>query len=475
MMQLKYWMLSLAVLALGTACQPTESSEEPESGVTLEATPSTMEAGVQTPEWVANDVIYEVNTRQVTPAGTFAAFQQELPRLQQLGVDLLWFMPIHPIGEAKRKGELGSPYSISDYRAVNPEFGTLDDFRQLVNAAHDAGMHVIIDWVPNHTAWDHPWITEHPNWYTKGPDGNITDPINPETGEPWGWTDVADLNFDVPEMREAMIGDMLFWIDSVGIDGFRMDAAHSQPDDFWAQASARLREAKSDVFLLAEAEEPPHRNEGWFHASYAWTLHHLMNEVAKGEAEPDVIKAWYEADRDSFQSGFHMLFITNHDENAWAGPVNERMGDAANAMAVFSFTFDGMPLIYSGQEAGLDERVEFFKKDTISFADTSRYAFYRTLADLKERNQALASGAAGAEPVFVDLSDSDQVLAYYRALESDAVLVVLNLSGSEQTITIEAEDGVAGTYQNVFSGSSTTLEAGNSLQLGPHDYLVLEQ
>ena len=262
------------------------------------------------PDWAKSAAIYEVNTRQFSPEGNFKGIETQLERLSEMGIDILWLMPINPISELKRKAEgdllvseiadpeerkkyYGSPYAVADYKAVNPDYGTMADFKSLLNACHAKGMKLIIDWVPNHTGWDNPWITAHPEWYTQDKDGNIIDPIDYNTGKSWGWTDVADLNYDNMEMRKAMQDAMLFWIKDIGIDGFRVDVAHGIAQDFWDSTAPILTGANPEVFLLAESEVPSHRNNSTFHADYGWGFHHLMNEIAHGEKNATDIDKWY--------------------------------------------------------------------------------------------------------------------------------------------------------------------------------------
>lgn len=306
-----------------------------------------MELPQSEPVWARNANIYEVNIRQYTPEGTINAFRTgHLERLSEMGVDILWLMPIFPISSTKRKGSLGSYYAVSNFREVNPEFGTLEDVEQLLQEAHDLGMKVILDWVPNHTGWDHVWIKEHPDYYTQK-EGEITDPLNDE-GESHGWTDVADLNYENPELRKTMTTDLLYWVEEIGVDGFRMDVAFLVPEDFWNLTIERLRTVKPDIFMLAEAEEANLRNmEHPFTASYAWSFHHLLNRLAQQEDSLASIDQWLIENEAKFGQGYNMQFITNHDENSWNGTIEERMGEAANALAVLAFTLEGMPLIYS--------------------------------------------------------------------------------------------------------------------------------
>ena len=471
---MKILSISLVLLAsvalLFTACKENAKTPTTETG---ETTPVVEEKPVyQTPEWAKNESIYEVNVRQHTAEGTFAAFEKDLPRLQKLGADILWLMPIFPISETKKKGTLGSYYAVSDFRKVNPQFGTMAEFDSMVKTAHDLGMKVILDFVPNHTGWDHVWITSQPDFYTKDKDGNITDPINYETGESWGWTDVADLNFDNPEMRKALIADMVFWVKEKNLDGYRMDVAHGVPNDFWDEASAAIFEANPDVFMLAEAEVAEHLSSGNFHMNYAWEFHHILNAVAKGKENVEDIWKWHEKDQANTKRGYHMQFITNHDENSWAGTVEERMGEAGDAMAVLTFTFDGMPLIYSGQEAANKKRLEFFEKDPIQWGNYEKQAFYTTLNKLKKDNQAIWNGEFGGVAQRIPTGNDKNVLAYMREKNGDKVVVILNLSGERQEVKLEG-DSYVGDYSNVFGKDTVSLTADKALSLNAWDYLVL--
>ncbi|MFA5327387.1 MAG: alpha-amylase family glycosyl hydrolase [Prolixibacteraceae bacterium] len=424
----------LGMLVAGMiSCQPTAKKSEP----------------VPVSEWAKNAVIYEVNVRQYTPEGTFNAFAENLPRLKELGVDILWLMPISPISEKNRKGSLGSYYAVKDYKGVNPEFGTLDDFKNLVTKAHEMGFKVILDWVANHTGWDNNWITEHPEWYTKDSTGAIISP-NPD------WSDIADLNFDSQPMRRAMIDAMDYWVKTTDIDGFRCDVAWGVPQDFWEAARASLDSIKP-VFMLAEDEDHPAFLEKAFNSDYAWKLHHIMNDVAQGKKTANDLKTYFSELGNKYAPGsYPMQFITNHDENSWSGSEYERMGDAVKEFAAFTFTIEGMPLIYSGQEAGLHKRLLFFEKDTINWSDLSMQKFYQSLTSLKHENEALWNGTAGAPMVFAETSDSINVLAFSRQKDNDLILSVFNFSGEPVSATVQIAQ--PGNYQDYFSGENITLE-----------------
>ncbi len=419
------------------------------------------------PDWAKNATIYEVNVRQYTPEGTFNAFVEHLPRLKKLGVDILWFMPIHPISVEKRKGTLGSYYAISDYRAINPEFGTMEDFDMMVQRIHDLGMHLILDWVPNHTGWDHQWIKDHPDWYTQNDKGEIIDPTDPSTGESWGWTDVADLNYGNKSMREAMIAEKLFWLNEHQVDGFRDDVAHGVPDTFWDEVAEAVFAADRDIFMLAEAEVPAHRNSGNFHMSYGWTVHHLLNEIAKGEKSADALDKWFAEDKQKFTKGMAMHFTSNHDENTWAGTVFERMGSAHQTLAALTFVMDGMPLIYGGQEEPLKKRLAFFEKDDIGFKAYSYTDFYQKLNNLKKRNQAVWNGSYGGD--IVKLIEDKNIFAFVRENNGDTATGIFNLSDQPQQMTLPSE--ISGL--DIMAGEKINLVSGSNLSLYPWQYYII--
>ena len=336
------------------------------------------------PDWAVGAVIYEVNLRQFTNAGTVCAFADHLPRLREMGVDVLWFMPLHAIGEKNRKGVLGSPYSIRDYRSFNPEFGSLEDFKRVVDQAHAMDFRVIIDWVANHTAWDHPWIEEHPEWYSRNSAGEIVPPVA-------DWSDVADLNYDAAELHAAMVAEMLWWIREVDIDGFRCDVAEMVPPEFWRLASEKLGREK-ELLWLAEGENPSLHSDG-FHVTYASKLYWLMNRLAKLEVPVSAIDDLLAAEAQSYPPGaLRLRFTSNHDENSWNGSAPERLGAGARAFAVLTFTLPGVPLIYNGQEAGLQKRLQFFNKDVIEWQPDFLAEFYRSLAHFAELHQAARQG-----------------------------------------------------------------------------------
>ncbi|MCD4697158.1 MAG: alpha-amylase, partial [Bacteroidales bacterium] len=343
--------LVVAILFIAGSCKQQAKKTEHVSGKETSNIASA-------PEWSKNANIYEVNIRQYTPEGTFKAFESHLPRLKNMGVNILWFMPIHPIGEKNRKGSLGSYYAVKDYKAVNPEFGTLKDFKSLVKTAHDMGFKVILDWVANHTSWDNQWIYDHPEWYSKDSLGQMIAPFD--------WTDVADLNYDSKPLWDAMIDALKFWVTEADIDGYRCDVAGMVPTEFWERARKELDEIKP-VFMLAEAEQADHHKSA-FDMSYAWELHHIFNEIAKGKKTGDDLENYFVKNDSVYpSSAFRMTFITNHDENSWNGTVMERMGKTGLTFAMLSYTLPGMPLIYSGQEVGLNKRLEFFEKDKINW------------------------------------------------------------------------------------------------------------
>lgn len=379
-------------------------------------------------DWTYDAVVYEMNVRQYTPEGTLAAAERHLPRLRELGVDVIWCMPIYPIGVKERKGSLGSYYAISDYCAINPEFGTMEDFDRFLDAAHAQGFRVILDWVANHTSPDARWIDERPKeWYVRDSLGN--------TIVQYDWTDIAKLNYEVPEMRRAMIDAMDFWL-AKGVDGFRCDMAQEVPVDFWQEAFGELRGKYPDRYFLAEGEAPE-LHEKAFDATYGWELHHLLNDVAQGRKGAVELRDYVGRDTLRYpREAFRLMFTSNHDENSWAGTEFERMGDAAEAMAVLCFTLPGgQPLIYTGQEVGFDRRFAFFEKDSVDSWEPNRFtAFYRALCTLRHANPALAAGERGGRAVWLDAPDG--VLAFTRTVGSNEVLTAVNLTCGERTFPV---------------------------------------
>ena len=371
------------------------------------------------PEWSYNSVVYEMNVRQYTPEGRFSAAAEELPRLSRLGVDVIWLMPIYPIGVEQRKGTLGSYYAISDYCAVNPEFGTMEDFENFLEAAHNAGFKVILDWVANHTSPDAVWESQKPaDWYVRDSLGN--------TVTQYDWTDIAELNYDNQDMREEMRNSMRFWLDK-GVDGFRCDMACEVPIDFWRETLPELRKEYPGTYYLAEGENPELHTDA-FDASYAWELHHLLNDIAQGEKGIPELLAYIEKDAEATPAeAFRLMFTSNHDENSWAGTEFERMGDAAEAMAVLTFTLPkGQPLVYTGQEMGWNHRFEFFEKDPIPAWEENGYTeFYRELIDIRHENPALAAGEKGG--AFEVVSTEDSTLVFTRTLPDNRVTVSVQM------------------------------------------------
>ena len=370
-------------------------------------------------DW-ANTVVYEMNVRQYTPEGTFAAAQRELPRLKELGIDVVWLMPIYPIGVEGRKGTLGSYYAIKDYTDINPEFGTLADFDNFLAEAHRLGLKVIIDWVANHTSPDARWVTESPaSWYERDAQGGLTYTAD--------WSDTANLNYADEGMVKGMQEAMHFWLQR-GVDGFRCDMACEVPLTFWEETIKGIKAQYPDVFMLAEGEEPLLQSQCGFHSSYSWELHHMMNDIAKGNKSIDDLVSYIKKDTERHPEGaYRLMFITNHDENSWAGTEFERMGDATQAMAVLTFTLPGgQPLIYTGQEMGWNHRFQFFEKDPIpAWKENAHTDFYRDLIAFKHSNPALSAGIGHGE--FEIISTDNNTLTFTRSVPGNKVEVSVQL------------------------------------------------
>ncbi|MBW8770260.1 MAG: DUF3459 domain-containing protein [Gemmatimonadetes bacterium] len=423
------------------------------------------------PAWTRNADIYEVNVRQFSPQGTLRAVQAQLPRLKALGVDIIWLMPVQPIGKKNRKGSLGSYYSISDYTAVNPELGTMADFDALVATAHREGIKVLLDWVPNHTAFDHPWTTAHKDYYVTRADGTIINARDNE-GHDTDWTDVAELNYDNPGLRKAMIDAMRWWLVNGHIDGFRCDVAGGVPLDFWLQARAALQKTKPDLFMLAEAEDP--KLHAAFDMTYGWEMHHLMNEVAQGKKPVAVFDSYFARQDSLFGRGaYRMYFTSNHDENSWNGSEFERMGANAFPMYVLAATIrQGMPLLYTGQEVSLKKRLRFFEKDTVDWSGPSLAPFYRAVFALKHREPALANGAFGGTQTTLRTNGGDRVYAFERAQGTNVVVVALNFGDAPVHATYQGLSG-AGRFTDWFSKGTLSLPPNGAIDIPAHGYRVL--
>ena len=415
-------------------------------------------------EWTKNASIYQINTRQFTPEGTFRAAERQLPRLKELGVDILWLMPIHPIGQAKRKGTLGSPYAVRDYLGVNPEFGTLADFKHFVATAHGLGLHVILDWVGNHTSWDNVLRTSHPDWYEKDYKGE------PHPTPWYDWDDIIDLDYSKPALRRYMTQAMLYWVREAGVDGYRADAAGLIPQDFWDQASAELRAVKP-VFMLAEWESRDMHARA-FDASYAWSWWDALRAIAEGKADATSLYTYYAWNQKFYpKQAYRMLYTTNHDKNAWEGTEFEIFGPAVDSAIVFSFVSEGMPMMYNGQEAGNRKRLEFFERDPIAWQPSPYFELYKKLLALKKRNTALWNGQWGATMLQVPNSAPKQVFSFVRQNAADKVFAVFNLSGQPAQATFTASLHV-GDYRDFGSGEKVRIDSGSRLDLAPWSYRI---
>ncbi len=417
---------------------------------------------VVNPEWSKGANIYEVNLRQYTPEGTFNAFRLHLPRLKEMGVDILWLMPIHPIGELNRKGALGSYYSVRDYKAVNPEFGTMDDFKKLVAEAHDLGMYVILDWVANHTSWDNALVTKYREWYTQNQKGELV--------SPYDWSDVVQLNYNNRELWDYMIDALEFWVEETNIDGYRCDVAFLVPTEFWNCARQELEEIKP-VFMLAEAEEPVH-HEHAFDMSYAWNMHNAMDAVGAGLKSASHLDSVLNEDLRKFPaSAYRMQFTSNHDENSWKSTEYSRLGEGVKTFAVLKSTIPGMPLIYSGQEAGLNRMLKFFEKDEIVWSQLPLANFYKELLTLKKQNPALWNGQYGGTYTRISTSDDKRIFAFVRQKDSHQVFVILNLSPDPVSTQLTGT-GYEGAYDALFGLSGNNFEPNVQLHLKGWEYRV---
>jgi alpha-amylase len=413
------------------------------------------------PSYISQSNIYEVNVRQYSPEGTFKAFEAALPRLKEMGVEILWFMPITPISEVDRKGKLGSYYAVKDYTAVNPEFGTLDDWKNLVNKAHELGFKVITDWVANHTGADHRWMQSNPDFFVKKADGTFAFAFD--------WSDTRDLNYDNPVLHDSMISSMKFWLTQTNIDGFRCDVASEVPRSFWQHCITELKKTKPDIFMLAEADVAWIHDAG-FNASYGWDGFAKMKKVANGEASAKTLDTVLHKLEETFVPGaIKMYFTSNHDENSWNKADYATMPGAVHApFAVLSQTWKNtLPLIYSGQEEPFLDSLSFFYKDTIAFGKYERAAFYKTLLGLRKSTPALAVDASYTK---LFSSNDDAVYAYMREKNGRKVVVVLNLSANPQTVTIKGN--FTGDAENVFAAKKEKLNDGQQFSLAPWGYVV---
>ncbi|WP_100259420.1 alpha-amylase family glycosyl hydrolase [Qipengyuania seohaensis] len=441
----------------GTPDEPGSVAWEPQDTVTIEH-----------PEWSRDAVLYQINTRHFTEEGTFAAAQEQLPRLKELGVDILWLMPIHPIGEENRKGTLGSPYSVQDYYAVNPEFGTEEEFREFVDAAHKQGFKVILDLVANHTAWDNALRSDHPDWYEKTWDGSF----RPTPW--WDWSDIIDLDWSQPGVREHVGGAMEYWVREFDVDGYRADVAGYVPLDFWETARARL-EAIKPVFMLGEVQQTAFHHKA-FDATYAWDWHNTTKNVAQGKGNATSFYGYY-AENESLwpRSAMRMTYIENHDSNAWEGTMEENYGAALEAMTALSFTGEGLPLIHNGMEACNAKRLEFFERDPIDWDQDSDCGYGELLVDLiafRKANPALESGQWGARMHQVVTDKPEQVLAWARQEDSNKVVGLFNFSPSEVSVTLL--DGLAaGRYTGFREEGETVLAEGDSVTLPAWGFRLL--
>lgn len=417
------------------------------------------------PEWSKNATIYEVNVRQYTHEGTFKAFETHLPRLKAMGVDIIWLMPVHPIGEKNRKGTMGSYYAVKDYLAVNPEFGTMDDFKSLVKKIHEMGMYVILDWVANHSAWDNQLTIDHPEWYSKNKEGEFQP-------TPWyDWDDIIDFDYEKPELRKYMTEALKFWVREADVDGYRCDVAGFIPIDFWDNARKELDEIKP-VFMLAEWESRDLHKHA-FDMTYAWSLWDKLKGIAVDNKPVSSLQEYMAHDVSFYPANsYRMTYTENHDLNSWSGNQYLNFADALEASMVFCSVVNGMPLVYSGQEAGLNKSLRFFDKDTIEWKQHRNAEIYTKLFDLKHKNQALWNGEWGGEMVRVNNDKMNQVISFYREKNGQKVLPIINFSNQLVDVVLQTKY-FKDEYLNYFTNEKVKVSDELHLKIPAWGYVVL--
>jgi len=423
--------------------------------------------GYKKASWIKNSNVYEVNLRQYTTEGTFNAFAKELPRLKEMGVETLWFMPITPISQQYRKGTMGSYYACSDYVSINPEFGNLDDFKNLVRLAHQMGFKILIDWVANHTGWDHVWTKEHPEYYLRDENTGSFKMAS-------GMEDIIELDYQNASLRKAMIRSMEYWITECDIDGFRADLAFWVTLDFWKEARTELEKTKT-LFWLAEADvlEHPEYLQA-FDAAYAWSWMHQTEDFYKKNGDINVLKGLLKQyDAVCGNQSSTLWFTSNHDENSWNGTEYEKYGEMTGALNVFSFTWNGIPMIYSGQELPNLKRLAFFEKDAIEWKEKNELeGVYKKLLTLKKENTALRTADGSVSTYLLDVPVN--VISYLRKNGADEVLVFLNFSGESISFEISHEK-ISGKYINVFTGDERDFTGAVNIKLPAWGYLLYKK
>jgi len=458
-------LLIILVISIFSSCQNKNKPRKPilENEVKIQP----INQGV-----IDRAVLYEANIRQYSNEGTFNAFAKDLDVIKEMGVNIIWLMPINPISTTKSKGPLGSYYAVSNYKEVNPEFGTSDDLRSLINKAHSLGMYIILDWVPGHTGWDHVWIKENSDYYLKNKDGKIIDPINPFTGESFGWTDVADLNYESLEMQEAMSDAMAYWIKEFDVDGFRVDQAYAVPQSFYEKTFKRLKSIKP-VFLLAETDiNHPGGIElvGRFDASYDWVGHHLSKEVAQGEKDVTFLRKHFNWIKENYnRENILINFLTNHDENSWSGTIKETYGDAKKAFTALNYISPGMPLIYSGQEYDLDKRLLFFEKDSFPKVSGETLEFLKKMGKLKNGHLALKAGLGYDKLYYIETDVKEKILAFERSNEGDTIVFIANLNSNYSQFRMYYD----GKFKHFSHGGTKILSRTYEYVMKPWEFWIL--
>jgi glycosidase len=416
--------------------------------------------GFQIPA-IADIQMYEVNMRAFSAEGTFKGVQYRLDSIKNLGTNVIWLMPIYPIGVERRSFGLGSPYSISDFRAINPELGTLADFKELVKEAHNRKMAVIIDWVANHTSFDHKWITEHPDWYTKDATGAITHP--PTTN----WLDVADLDYSKQPMRQAMISDMRYWLEEIEVDGLRCDAANFVPDDFWKQAIDSIKtNAKRNYILLAEGDRPQQLNAG-FQMNYAWTAFTTIKNVMAGSPATQLPSAIMAEDGAIPTTARKLRFTTNHDESAWdKTPIQMFGGQNASIAAFVAVTcMTGNTLVYGSQETGRTPLLPFFTKDQINWSENpATYSAYRNYLRFRDTSKVMKYGA------FTSSSTAD-IICIKKKYQEIEIFALVNVRNREVSFNLPPNLRNK-QVTNLLTGAPVALS--DTIKLQAYQYLIMQ-